>query len=96
MNDRVFLNKIHKVTFGPNPGSRESVGHTVGHPISAKHPHLLVSSIVLDDYLYSKYGKISCVIYVKDTRKEYVASNIEVIYKAYVDVPITIFRDIEQ
>ncbi len=92
MNDRVFLGKIHKVTFGPNPGLREAMGYTVGRSISNSHSHIIVTSIILDDYLYEKYGKVSCIIWVVDTKKD---NNVEFIYKTYIDIPLCLCSNID-
>lgn len=92
MVDRVFLGEIYKVTFGPNPGLRDAMGYTVGKQISNSHPHIIVTSIILDEYLYEKYGKVSCIIWVKNTKKD---DNVEFIYKTYIDVPVSLCSKID-
>lgn len=92
MGDRVFLGKIHKVIAGPNP--KDGIAHVVGKPVDSSHPNIVVSSIVLDEYLYDKHGQVSCVVYVKDTSKIAVAGLIETPYKTFIGVGLTLCSDL--
>lgn len=89
MSDRIFLGKIHKIIAGPNP--KDGIAHVVGKCIDSMHPRVIVTSIILDEYLYEKHGQVSCVVWVTD---EFAVEKIEIPYKTFIGVPLTICSDI--
>ena len=94
MAERLFLGKIHKVTLGPNPGDRSSIGYTVGYPVSREHSYIKVTSIEIDESMYERFGKLVCVIWVTNelSKGEKVAS----VFKTLIDIPLTLSRDLSE
>lgn len=89
MSDRLFFGPIHKIIAGTNP--KDGVACVIGQSVDRSHPNIIVSSIILDEYLYEKHGQVSCVVWAVDKSKN---DNIEKIYKVFIGVPLTIASDI--
>lgn len=90
MIQRHFFGKIHKVTAGTSPRA-DGLAFTVGSQIPKEKPKYEITEIVIDEFMYEKYGKISIMVFAKK-----ISEQESFPFYQFIDVPVTLVSDNDQ